>query len=376
MQQTLLQAWRNKSLWLWLLLPVSWLYGLVFWLNKTMYRLGLKPVYYPNVPVIVVGNITVGGSGKTPLIIAVVTYLQQKGLTVGVISRGYGGQPKLMPCIVTTNSKPSDVGDEPCLIVQRTGVPMAVCPNRGQAIELLLEQFPSIQLILADDGLQHFALDRDENWIVVDADRGFGNRQLLPTGFLREPIKRLYQPNTTVIFHQSDWQDTQALTDFSNSLSKNCHSISPDVRMRLLQKPLEPLFKTPLFKTASQNSLPAQQVIAMTGIGLPQRFFNSLSELGFDIIPMPLNDHHTYSLQDFANLPKLPIIVTDKDAVKLRVLFAQGHEKNDIASNIWVLPVEAELSAAFYALIDRQIGELVTLTDNTHNTHNTHNADN
>ena len=347
MQQTLLQAWRNKSLWLWLLLPVSWLYGLVFWLNKTIYRLGLKPVYYPNVPVIVVGNITVGGSGKTPLIIAVVTYLQQKG--------------------VTANSKPSDVGDEPCLIVQRTGVPMAVCPNRGQAIELLLEQFPSIQLILADDGLQHFALDRDENWIVVDADRGFGNRQLLPTGFLREPIKRLYQPNTTVIFHQSDWQDTQALTHFSNSLSNNCHSISPDIRMRLLQKPLEPLFKTPLFKTPSQNSLPAQQVIAMTGIGLPQRFFNSLSQLGFDIIPMPLNDHHTYSLQDFANLPKLPIIVTDKDAVKLRVLFAQGHEKNDIATNIWVLPVDAELSPAFYALIDRQIGELVTLADNADN---------
>lgn len=367
MQQTLLQAWRNKSLWLWLLLPVSWLYGLVFWLNKTIYRLGLKPVYYPNVPVIVVGNITVGGSGKTPLIIAVVTYLQQKGVTVGVISRGYGGQPKLMPCIVTTNSKPSDVGDEPCLIVQRTGVPMAVCPNRGQAIELLLEQFPSIQLILADDGLQHFALDRDENWIVVDADRGFGNRQLLPTGFLREPIKRLYQPNTTVIFHQSDWQDTQALTHFSNSLSKDCHSISPDIRMRLLQKPLEPLFKTPLFKTYSQNSLPAQQVIAMTGIGLPQRFFNSLSQLGFDIIPMALNDHHTYSLQDFANLPKLPIIVTDKDAVKLRVLFAQGHEKNDIATNIWVLPVEAELSPAFYALIDRQIGKLVTLADNADN---------
>ncbi len=367
MQQTLLQAWRNKSLWLWLLLPVSWLYGLVFWLNKTIYRLGLKPVYYPNVPVIVVGNITVGGSGKTPLIIAVVTYLQQKGVTVGVISRGYGGQAKLMPCIVTANSKPSDVGDEPCLIVQRTGVPMAVCPNRGQAIELLLEQFPSIQLILADDGLQHFALDRDENWIVVDADRGFGNRQLLLTGFLREPIKRLYQPNTTVIFHQSDWQDTQALTHFSNSLSNNCHSISPDIRMRLLQKPLEPLFKTPLFKTPSQNSLPAQQVIAMTGIGLPQRFFNSLSQLGFDIIPMPLNDHHTYSLQDFANLPKLPIIVTDKDAVKLRVLFAQGHEKNDIATNIWVLPVDAELSPAFYALIDRQIGELVTLADNADN---------
>lgn len=372
MQQTLLQAWRNKSLWLWLLLPVSWLYGLVFWLNKNIYRLGLKPVYYPNVPVIVVGNITVGGSGKTPLIIAVVTYLQQKGLAVGVISRGYGGQPKLMPCIVTANSKPSEVGDEPCLIVQRTGVPMAVCPNRAQAIELLLEQFPSIQLILADDGLQHFALDRDENWIVVDADRGFGNRQLLPTGFLREPIKRLYQPNTTVIFHQSDWQDTQTLTHFSNSLSKNRHSLSPDVRMRLLQKPLVPLFKTPLFKTPlfetpSQNSLPAQQVIAMTGIGLPQRFFNSLSQIGFDIIPMPFNDHHTYSFQDFANLPKLPIIVTDKDAVKLRVMFAQGHEKNDIVTNIWVLPVEAELSAAFYALIDRQIGELVALADNTDN---------
>lgn len=357
MEQLFLQAWRGKAIWLWFLLPLSWLYGLIFWLNKTLYRLGLKKTYYASVPVIVVGNITVGGSGKTPLLIAVVQHLQQQGVNVGVISRGYGGQTQKMPSIVTTHSTPNEVGDEPCLIVQRTGVPMAVCPNRGEAIDLLLKQFPHIQLILSDDGLQHFALDRDENWIVVDADRGFGNRQLLPTGFLREPITRLRKPNTTVIFHQSNWQAADALSALANSLSKNILQLSTDIRMRLVEKPIEPLFKH-LPSNGLDNS--PSKVIAMTGIGYPQRFFNSLSKLGFSVIEKPFNDHHEYSLQDFDNLPALPIIVTDKDAVKLRILFNKTHSNiQKLAANIWVLPVEAELSTGLYELIDKQVTDLI-----------------
>lgn len=357
MEQLLLQAWRNKAIWLWCLLPLSWLYGLIFWFNKTLYQLGLKKTYYANVPVIVVGNITVGGSGKTPLIIAVVQYLQQKGVKVGVISRGYGGQTQKMPCIVSAYSSPSEVGDEPCLIVQRTGVPMAVCPNRGKAIDRLLNEFADIQLILSDDGLQHFALDRDENWIVVDADRGFGNRQLLPTGFLREPITRLRKPNTTVIFHQSDWQAADTLSALSNSLSTKSIQLSTDSRMRLGKRPIEPLFKHLASNTLGHGPL---KVIGMTGIGYPQRFFNSLSKLGYDVITKPFNDHHEYCLQDFDNLPDLPIIVTDKDAVKLRVLFNQSHsDVQKLAANIWVLPVEAELSTGFYTLIDKQVTHLI-----------------
>lgn len=361
MEQKLLQAWRTQAAWLWLMLPLSWLYGLIFWLNKNLYRLGLKNIYYAKVPVIVVGNITVGGSGKTPLIIAVVQYLRQQGIKVGVISRGYGGQTQMMPCIVTVHSQPSEVGDEPCLIFQRTGVPMAVCPNRGKAIDLLLQQFADIQLILSDDGLQHFALDRDENWVIVDVDRGLGNQQLLPTGFLREPINRLQQAHTSVIFHQSDWQAVTSYQVLLNSLSKKTAKHFPDIRMRLVEQPIEPLFNLAnhLASHAAYN-ISSKKVIAMTGIGYPQRFFNSLSKLGFEVITMPFNDHHQYSRQDFADLPDLPIIVTDKDAVKLRVLFNQNPvELQNLAQKIWVLPVKAELSPSLYALIDKQVNHLI-----------------
>lgn len=177
------RAWQRKAAWLWLLLPVSWLYGGLIWLRHQAYKLGWFASFRAPVPVMVIGNITVGGSGKTPLIITLVDYLQQQGIKVGVISRGYGGDSNQMPALVTKESLPSAVGDEPCLIVNMTAVPMAVCPNRQQAIETLLAVHPDLQLIIADDGLQHYALQRDIEWIVVDVARGFGNQQLLPTGF-------------------------------------------------------------------------------------------------------------------------------------------------------------------------------------------------
>ena len=182
-ETTVTRAWQRQATWLWLLLPFSWLYGLITMLRHHAYKSGLLSSYRAPVPVMVIGNISVGGSGKTPLIITLVDYLQKQGVYVGVISRGYGGDTSQMPALVGKTSLPNVVGDEPCLIVNTTGVAMAVCPNREQAITMLLETYPDLQLIIADDGLQHYALQRDIEWIVVDAARGFGNKQLLPTDF-------------------------------------------------------------------------------------------------------------------------------------------------------------------------------------------------
>lgn len=382
MEQWLTAAWQRKAVWLWLFLPLTWLYQLISWVNKKAYDWGLKRVYYPRVPVLVIGNITVGGSGKTPFIIALVKYLQQKSIRVGVISRGYGGDTSQMPAIVTPQSRPSEVGDEPCLIVQSTidsasnnrmGVPMAVCPNRGQAIDLLLERFPDTQLILADDGLQHYALDRDHNWIVVDSDRGFGTAQVLPVGFLREPVKRLVQPHTTVVFHQKNWQ--QAPSFLPKTIGNQLQQRGDITHlMRLVEQPLQPLFNPFDQQGNRQDSrqqaietnaqLVPQTAIAMTGIGYPQRFFNSLKQLGFSLVEQPFNDHHDFSLADFAALPTdLPIVVTGKDAVKLRILLQQDSSElaKQLSARIWVLPVEASLSPQVYQALDKQLREFALL---------------
>lgn len=334
MQAIFLKAWQKQAMWLWFLLPLAWLYAVLSWINKKLYQHGLKDIYYPSVPVIVIGNITVGGSGKTPLIINFVQYLQQKNIKVGVISRGYGGDSSFMPRLVKVSDTPKQVGDEPCLIVQTTHVPMAVCPNRGQAIDLLLQHFPDLQIILADDGLQHHALDRDKNWIVVDSVRGFGNRQLLPVGFLREPISRLHEPNTNVIYHVND--------NTKQNFSDYC-------AMQLSEQPLQGLFD-------KQQTLYPQKVIAMTGIGYPQRFFNSLEKLGFELVEKPLPDHHDFSLSDFDNLPNLPIIITEKDAVKVRILLNNNEIK--LKNNIFVLPVQAVLNEHTYQTFDKQLQQL------------------
>lgn len=363
MEQFFNHAWQRQSWWLWLLLPLSWLFRLITWLNKKAYQIGLKKIYYSPVPVIVIGNISVGGSGKTPLIITLVQYLQAKNIQVGVISRGYGGDTSQMPALVTPQSTPDQVGDEPCLITQsnaKTGksIPMAVCPNRGQAIELLLQNFPNTQIILADDGLQHSALDRDQNWIVVDVDRGFGNGQVLPVGFLREPIRRLNQPNTTIIWHKKDWLDIPyPNSQFFQKVSQ------ANLLMKLEEQSLQPLFFNQLF---NQNpTLPPQKVIAMTGIGYPKRFFDSLSKLGFTVIKKPFNDHHDFILADFMNLSQdlsdLPIVVTAKDALKIRLLLQNTNSElaQNLKPRIWVLPVVAVLSEEVWHELDRQLKKLV-----------------
>lgn len=369
LKQSLPAAWQRQAWWLVFLLPLSGLYALVTGLIRLSYRLGWRRVYRAPVPVMVIGNITVGGSGKTPLIIHLVKYLQQHyQMNVGVISRGYGAkddgakdpdgqndsatqqaegdafstnQAALnsdsvddwmqqtqntrpnhygFPKLVTVESTPDQVGDEPVLIVQQTGVPMAVAPNRQAAIECLLQAYPETELILSDDGLQHLALARDIEWIVLDAARGIGRGWLLPAGALRESARRLEQ-STVLIHGQSD----------------------AELQMQLIAQPLQPL--NAIQQHDQTKPTAGDRVHAVAGIGHPERFFQQLRTLGFIVIEHAFADHHDYQPEDVTFNDGLPMITTGKDAVKLFGLGVSG----------WVLPVEAKLSPACYRLLHEQL---------------------
>ena len=320
--QTIQTAWNNQEKWLIVLRPLSWLYRFAFLMNKAMYTHKLKKIYTAPIPVMVIGNITVGGSGKTPLLIQLVKYLQSKGLSVGVISRGYGGVGPF-PALVHKESSPEIIGDEPALIVQSTGVAMAVGPNRQSSIELLLQNY-SLDLIISDDGLQHWALDRQIEWIVLDQNRGLGNEKLLPEGYLREPLSRL--DDVTVIEHSAHPQT--------------------DLHMHL-----EP--STP-YNLADRNQ-PFDVSLhydAVVGIGFPQRFFNTLDDLNILYQKHAFADHHAYQAIDFAEMNQKAIITTEKDAVKLNQLW---HNDPEMLARVWVVPVQAVLSENAYQLFNDQL---------------------
>lgn len=327
--QSIQNAWNSQAKWLIVLRPLSWLYYSGFVINKKLYKSGFKESYTAPVPVMIIGNITVGGSGKTPLLIQLVKYLQEKQVRVGVISRGYGGEGPF-PALVTINSEPEVVGDEPCLIVQSTEVPMVVGSNRQESIELLLKNH-ALDLIISDDGLQHWALNRQIEWIVLDKNRGLGNQKLLPEGYLREPVARL--ENSTVIEH--------------------AHAPSSSLHMHL--QVAEPYLLNPAFDQAEIFN-PKQDFYAVVGIGFPQRFYKTLESIGvqhFQCHEFP--DHHDYEIEDIQFEDTNPMITTEKDAVKLLPLLKQHPEFN---REIWVVPVEAVLSDACYTLLDHQLEQL------------------
>ena len=325
--QLIQDAWNKQAKWLIVLRPLSWLYRGGFLLNKKLYQMGIKSSYQAAVPVMVIGNITVGGSGKTPLLIQLVSYLQNKNVRVGVISRGYGGKGPF-PAYVDLESVPDVVGDEPCLIVQSTGVPMVVGSNRQQSIEYLLSKH-DLDLIISDDGLQHLALQRQIEWIVLDQNRGLGNQKLLPEGYLREPVSRL--KTGTVIEHAA-----------SPKTALNMH--------------LE--VNTPYLLNAIEAKIfnPANNFYAVVGIGFPQRFYKTLDSIGihqFQCHEFP--DHYDYEITDLQFEDSNPIITTEKDAVKILPLLKQNL---DFKREIWVVPVEAVLSPQCYEILHQQLQQV------------------
>ncbi|NNH27167.1 tetraacyldisaccharide 4'-kinase [Acinetobacter terrestris] len=325
--QLIQDAWNNQAKWLIVLRPLSWIYRAGFLLNKKLYQMGIKSSYQAPVPVMVIGNITVGGSGKTPLLIQLVNYFHSQNVRVGVISRGYGGKGPF-PAYVDLESVPDIVGDEPCLIVQSTGVPMVVGSNRQRSIEYLLSRH-ELDLIISDDGLQHLALERQIEWIVLDQNRGLGNQKLLPEGYLREPPSRL---NTgTVIEHAAEP---------GSALNMHLEVATPYLLNAVEGTPFNP----------------ADNFYAVVGIGFPQRFYKTLDSMGiYQFQGHEFPDHYDYEITDLQFEDGNPIITTEKDAVKLLPLLKQNP---DFKREIWVVPVEAVLSPGCYEVLHQQLQQL------------------
>lgn len=305
------RIWSGSSLVYLLLLPLSWLYGLVSGLIRLSYRCGLRKSWRAPVPVVIVGNLTAGGNGKTPMVIWLVEHLQQRGYRVGVVSRGYGGKSAVYPLVLDAQTTTRQAGDEPVLIYQRTGAPVAISPKRAEAVQALLNQ-GELDLIITDDGLQHYALQRDFELVVIDGVRRFGNGWWLPAGPMRERVSRLKTVDACVA---------------------NGGVAQPgEIAMKLQAQDA--------VNIASGERRPAIElphVVAMAGIGHPPRFFATLEKLGVEVErEVAFADHQEYNHGQLAALASQgqTLLMTEKDAVKCSS-FAQP--------DWWYLPVEAVL---------------------------------
>jgi len=303
---------------LWLLLPLSWLFSMLAWLN----RRHAKPERLP-VPVIVVGNITVGGAGKTPLTLWLARQLRQRGWRPGIVSRGYGGNGTV-PRPVGPVAMPADVGDEPILLARRSRVPVWVGRHRAAAGQALLAAHPEVDVILCDDGLQHYRLARDVELAVFDG-RGAGNGWRLPLGPLREPLSRLAAVDAVICNGLPDKRIPPGVPQFAM-----CLQAADFYRLDAVQQ------------TCGAAHLRGRKLYALAGIGDPGRFFRTLEALDLVFEPHPFPDHHAYSATDLAFAQDGILLMTEKDAVKCAGL---------TAGETWVLPVEAELSPALIDLI-------------------------
>ena len=324
----LLAAWYAGHPALKLLQPLEWLYRRVVTAKRERFLAGEGEIYQPPVPLIVVGNITVGGTGKTPLILWMIEHCQRAGLRVGVVSRGYGATPPQLPWRVEPEQSAAVAGDEPLLIVQRTGVPLMIDPDRSRAVQALLAAEP-LDLILSDDGMQHYRLARDLELVLIDAARGLGNKRCLPAGPLREPIERL-QSVDAVLFNGAE-------TDRDEGFA---FRLQPTALVNLLTGERRGL----------EHFSAGQALHAVAGIGNPQRFFNTLETLHWQPVAHAFADHAEYSASALNFMPPLPLVMTEKDAVKCRSFAAQDW---------WYLAVDAVPSPAFVAWFDTQLMRLL-----------------
>lgn len=322
LERFFLRAWYERQGWLVLLRPLSALYATLATRRRARYLSGRAEQWVAPVPVIVVGNLTLGGTGKTPMCLWLIAHLQARGLRVGVISRGYGAEPGDFPRFVTAADVPSRSGDEPLLIARRTNVPVVIDPDRPRGCRALLER-NEVDVIISDDGLQHYRLARSVEIVMVDHARGLGNERCLPEGPLREPVERLKSVNLIV------------------------RNGAPDEAGDAYAMRLEP---TGLINVRTGQRKPldrwddSREVEAIAGIGNPQRFFDTLQHLGFDPRKHAFADHAHYNADSFAGLDRdRPVIMTEKDAVKC-VRLAQD--------NWWYLSVEAVLSDDFAQGLD------------------------
>lgn len=287
-----------------------------------------------SIPLVVIGNISVGGTGKTPFTIALAQFLESQGKKVGIVSRGYGSKLRSFPFEVQADSKPDQSGDEPLLLKQRLGCPVVIAPDRMAAIDLMIRRY-DLDVILSDDGMQHYNMPRTLEIALVDGNRGLGNGRMLPEGPLREPYERLSSVNFVVVNSASktfpDAFDVEWATWFKEH-SYYTMSVTPGDFFRL--------------DTDEQEVIVGESVYAVSGIGNPQRFYDTLSSLSVKYTPKPFKDHHDFQLIDFVDMADQRIVMTEKDAVKCRSL--------DLGNAVY-LSIEAELDASLFDQIYSQL---------------------
>ena len=313
-----MRHWSRRGAVAWLLWPASAVFAVLVFFRRLFFRMKLLKSVHPGIPVIVVGNLTVGGSGKTPLVLWIAELLRARGWSPAIVSRGYGA-PAAAPRAATVLSEPEEVGDEPVVLARRSGCPVWVGPDRANVIEALRAQHPEVDVVVLDDGLQHYRLRRDVEIAVVDS-RGFGNGFLLPAGPLREPPRRLRSVDA-VVFHSTKKSEDPGLKTFTMELQgEEAHRMT-DARDR------QPL-----------AAWRGQSVHAVAGIGNPTRFFVHVGSRGPKVVPHPFPDHHRFKPEELEFGDDAPVLMTEKDAVKLRRHARAGW---------WVLPVSAKLEPAF-----------------------------
>ena len=313
----------KKFSWIILLTPLSLLFLIGIKIRKFFYSIGLLKSFKLARPVIVIGNITLGGTGKTSLIQKIIEELIKKKISVGVISRGYGSNAKNSQ-EVFKNSRVEDVGDEPLLLKKKYDIPIFVGKDKVAVGQLLINQYPKVQLILSDDGLQHYKLQRDLEICIIDGQRGFGNNHLLPSGPLREPKSRLKECDLIVINEKNDNFDYDYLMTYKNPnflINRNNQIIK--------------------FK-----ELKNQNIFIMSAIGNPNRLIKFFRSFGFDFKYKFFNDHYFFKQEDFDCLEKKLIVMTEKDIVKCENI---NHD------NIWYLPVSVEIDKGFMNEISKLI---------------------
>ncbi|NIV18809.1 MAG: tetraacyldisaccharide 4'-kinase [Woeseiaceae bacterium] len=301
-----------------LLLPVSALYWLILITRRFCYQIGLIGRHRASAPVIIVGNITTGGTGKTPVTIWLVNELRARGFRPGIVSRGYGGSKSSSSMRVDAASDPAVVGDEPVMIARQTHCPVVVDSNRVRATDMLIED--GVDVIVADDGLQHYRLDRVHEICIIDGERGLGNRQLIPAGPLRESIARLSEVDQ-VLINGKLHENAEGLTAAEQNAIEFKLAATEVARLNgSLTRPIDKFAGTTVHGVAA--------------IGNPKRFFDQLRESGMQVIEHAFPDHAPLSRQDLRFGDDFQVLMTEKDAIKLSNI---GDDR------YWYVPVEVEI---------------------------------
>ena len=322
------RIWYGKNLARWVLLPVSWVYLTLARVRRTAYERGWQRTIDAPVPVIVVGNVSVGGTGKTPFVIWLADQLKQRGRRVGIVTRGYRGKGKEWPRAVAADDDPDEVGDEPVLLARRTGCPVVAGPDRVACVEALVKK-ARVDVVLSDDGLQHYRLGRRFEIAVVDGVRGMGNGLCLPAGPLREPAARLQEVDAIVV-NGGTWGHAGVFR--AKAVVTKVYNLK-DGGVRTL------------------DSFRSGIVHAVAGIGNPQRFFDLLLDAKLDVVPHPLDDHADFGPKHLRFDEPGPVLITEKDAVKCERL-----DVDDVWCVVVDLEFDADRTARLMRLVLRDLG--------------------